>query len=74
MMSDAWLPFIVLAVSMLGGGMGLVYRHGRVMGCLNEFKRRVEMLEGSQSRINAAINDIRESIARMETLLTNKLK
>ncbi len=71
---EAWIPLIILAVSMLGGGLGLVYRHGRVMGCLNEFKRRVETLEAHQGRFDTAIVEIRESIARMETLLTKKLK
>lgn len=71
---EAWIPLIVLAVSMLGGGLGLVYRHGRVIGCLNEFKRRVETLEENQNRFDVAITEIRESIARMETLLTKKLK
>lgn len=71
---EAWIPLIILAVSMLGGGLGLVYRHGRVMGCLNEFKRRVETLEATQTRFDIAINEIRDSIARMETLLTKKLK
>lgn len=73
-MSTEWIPVAALAITMLAGGLGLVYRHGQVMGCLNEFKRRVKLLESDSTRFDVAVNEIRESIARIETLLTQKIK